>query len=235
MYLTEPPNKLVALDPPHRTRILGVRARAADADLSVLRPASTAGRPSWARLSTGARSMRNSSRSMPRRGNMVWQTTVVEDYEKGYALTVAPLIINGKVIVGTAGGEFGIRGYLAAYDAETGEEEWRFYTIPGPRRTRTRDLGERRLEDRGRLDLAYGILRPGPEPHLLGRRKPRARLEPGRAAGRQPLHGLRNRSRSGHWKAALALPVHSRTTNGTGTRCRSRSWSTWTGRAVRAS
>ena len=65
-------------------------------------------------------------------GRKVWETVVVEEYEKGYALTVAPLIIKDKVIVGTAGGEFGIRGYLSAYDAATGEEAWRFYTIPGP-------------------------------------------------------------------------------------------------------
>ena len=52
--------------------------------------------------------------------------------EAGYALTVAPLVVKDKVIVGTAGGEYGIRGFLAAYDAKTGKEAWRFYTIAGP-------------------------------------------------------------------------------------------------------
>jgi alcohol dehydrogenase (cytochrome c) len=47
-------------------------------------------------------------------------------------LTVAPLVVKDKVIVGTAGGEYGIRGFLAAYDAKTGKEAWRFYTIAGP-------------------------------------------------------------------------------------------------------
>jgi len=50
----------------------------------------------------------------------------------GYALTVAPLVIGDKVIVGPAGGEFGIRGFIAAYDVETGAEVWKFNTVPGP-------------------------------------------------------------------------------------------------------
>jgi alcohol dehydrogenase (cytochrome c) len=52
--------------------------------------------------------------------------------EAGYAFTVAPLVVKDKVIVGPAGGDFGIRGWLAAYDALTGKEVWRFYTIPAP-------------------------------------------------------------------------------------------------------
>ncbi len=50
----------------------------------------------------------------------------------GYAITHAPLIVKDKVIVGMAGGEYGIRGYILALDAKTGKEAWRFYTIPGP-------------------------------------------------------------------------------------------------------
>ena len=64
-------------------------------------------------------------------GRPIWKTEVGEP-EKGYAMTAAPLIIKDKVIVGVAGGEYGIRGYIAAYDASSGEEVWRFYTIPGP-------------------------------------------------------------------------------------------------------
>jgi alcohol dehydrogenase (cytochrome c) len=50
----------------------------------------------------------------------------------GYSFTLAPLVVKDKVIVGTSGGEFGIRGFVAAFDAHTGKEAWRFYTIPGP-------------------------------------------------------------------------------------------------------
>jgi len=64
-------------------------------------------------------------------GRPLWNTEVAKP-EAGYAITHAPLVIKDKVIVGTAGGEFGIRGFIAAYDVRTGKEAWRFYTIPGP-------------------------------------------------------------------------------------------------------
>ncbi|MBI3693580.1 MAG: PQQ-dependent dehydrogenase, methanol/ethanol family [Acidobacteria bacterium] len=66
-----------------------------------------------------------------RTGRLLWNVEVA-DFQKGYSLTHAPLVVKDKVIVGTAGGEFGIRGFLVAYDAKTGKEAWRFYTIPGP-------------------------------------------------------------------------------------------------------
>ena len=64
-------------------------------------------------------------------GRLLWNVEVAKA-ASGYALTHAPLIVKDKVIIGTAGGEFGIRGFIAAYDAATGKEAWRFYTIPGP-------------------------------------------------------------------------------------------------------
>jgi PQQ-dependent dehydrogenase (methanol/ethanol family) len=67
-----------------------------------------------------------------RTGRELWETQVA-DTMKGYTLTLAPLAIQGKVIVGVSGGEFGIRGFIDAYDAATGKRLWRFYTIPGPR------------------------------------------------------------------------------------------------------
>ncbi len=66
-----------------------------------------------------------------RDGHAVWNTQVA-DFNAGVSLTHAPLIVKDKVLVGTAGGEYGIRGFLAAYSAETGKEEWRFNIIPGP-------------------------------------------------------------------------------------------------------
>jgi alcohol dehydrogenase (cytochrome c) len=64
-------------------------------------------------------------------GHPLWNVPVA-NAAAGYALTLAPLIVKDKVIVGTAGGEYGIRGFIAAYDVKTGKEAWRFYTIPGP-------------------------------------------------------------------------------------------------------
>jgi alcohol dehydrogenase (cytochrome c) len=64
-------------------------------------------------------------------GKPLWNVQVGNP-EEGYAVTHAPLVIKDKVIVGMAGGEYGIRGYIAAFDVHTGKEVWRFHTIPGP-------------------------------------------------------------------------------------------------------
>jgi len=66
-----------------------------------------------------------------RTGNVVWDTVAV-DYTKGYSFTLAPLAIKNLILVGISGGEYGIRGFIDAYDAASGERKWRFYTIPGP-------------------------------------------------------------------------------------------------------
>ena len=64
-------------------------------------------------------------------GKPLWDVEV-GDVDLAYSITMAPLVVKDKVVVGVGGGEFGIRGYVVAYDADTGEEAWRFYTIPGP-------------------------------------------------------------------------------------------------------
>jgi alcohol dehydrogenase (cytochrome c) len=64
-------------------------------------------------------------------GAVLWDTPY-GDHENNYSATLAPLAINGKVIVGVSGGDIGVRGYVDAYDAATGKQLWRFWTIPGP-------------------------------------------------------------------------------------------------------
>ena len=64
-------------------------------------------------------------------GAVLWET-VYADHTKRYSATLAPLAIKGKVIVGVSGGDLGVRGYLDAYDAATGKQLWRFWTVPGP-------------------------------------------------------------------------------------------------------
>jgi alcohol dehydrogenase (cytochrome c) len=64
-------------------------------------------------------------------GHPVWKTKVAEA-SAGYSMTLAPLAIKDKVLVGVAGGEYGIRGFIAAYDAVSGREIWKTYTIPAP-------------------------------------------------------------------------------------------------------
>jgi alcohol dehydrogenase (cytochrome c) len=64
-------------------------------------------------------------------GKVKWQTLVASP-SGGYSISAAPLAVNHFVIVGVAGGEFGIRGFLAAFDISSGQQLWKFYTIPGP-------------------------------------------------------------------------------------------------------
>ena len=63
-------------------------------------------------------------------GKVDWDVPTAEK-NTDYSITGAPLIVKGKVIIGNGGGEFGVRGYISAYDAETGKLDWRFYTVPG--------------------------------------------------------------------------------------------------------
>ena len=66
-----------------------------------------------------------------RTGKEVW-TAVVEDNRKGYYMSVAPLVAGGKVMVGASGGEMGVRGFVAAYDVDSGTLAWKTYTVPAP-------------------------------------------------------------------------------------------------------
>ena len=66
-----------------------------------------------------------------RTGKEVW-TTNVADNQNGYYMSLAPLVAEGRVMIGTSGGELGIRGFVAAYDAETGKPLWKTYTVPAP-------------------------------------------------------------------------------------------------------
>lgn len=64
-------------------------------------------------------------------GKVIWQTLVASPSD-GFSLTGAPLVTNRSVVTGVAGGEFGARGFLAAYDVSTGQQQWKFETVPGP-------------------------------------------------------------------------------------------------------
>lgn len=66
-----------------------------------------------------------------RTGKALWNIAVA-DVALAYSITMAPLIVKDRVIVGVGGGEYGIRGFIVAYDVKSGKEVWRFYTVPGP-------------------------------------------------------------------------------------------------------
>ena len=65
-----------------------------------------------------------------RSGHLLWDVAYADD-NKNYGATSAPLVVKDKVLVGTSGGDDGVRGFLAAFDVESGKEAWRFWTIPG--------------------------------------------------------------------------------------------------------
>jgi alcohol dehydrogenase (cytochrome c) len=64
-------------------------------------------------------------------GRVRWDVTVA-DATQGYSITAAPLVVRDKIVIGVAGGEYGTRGFLDAYDARTGQRAWRLWTVPGP-------------------------------------------------------------------------------------------------------
>lgn len=65
-----------------------------------------------------------------RDGKVLWQVQTTDENE-AYTITGAPRVVKGKVIIGNGGAELGVRGYVSAYDADTGQMAWRFYTVPG--------------------------------------------------------------------------------------------------------
>ena len=139
-------------------------------------------------------------------GRALWNT-VVANGAAGYSMSAAPLVIKDKVIVGTAGGEFGIRGFHRRVRCGNGKGGVAVQHRAAAGRTRPRHVG-RRLGARRRIDLGDRIVRSGNEPHVLGRRKSRARLQRREPPRRQPLQLLGRRARRRYRKAEVALPVH---------------------------
>jgi PQQ-dependent dehydrogenase (methanol/ethanol family) len=64
-------------------------------------------------------------------GLVVWETQTSIDLADAYSITGAPRVVKGKVIIGNGGAEHAVRGYVSAYDAQTGKLAWRFFTVPG--------------------------------------------------------------------------------------------------------
>ncbi len=130
MYLSEPPSNAAALD--MRTgRPLWLFRRAVASDVGVCcgqvnrGVAVLDGRVFLGTLDAHLLALDATT------GHLLWDVKVA-DYRQGYSITAAPLALRDKIIVGISGGEYGIRGFLDAYDAKTGERLWRFWTVPGP-------------------------------------------------------------------------------------------------------
>ncbi len=151
-------------------------------------------------------------------GRPLW-TTQVADNKAGYSVTLAPLVVKDKVIIGVGGGEYGIRGFIAAYDAKSGKEAWRFDTIPGPGEagfetwqpcapSATAFCDSEAWKHGGGSVWVTGSVRSGAEPDLLGRWQRWSGLERGSASRRQPLHRFGGGARRRHRPSAVALPIH---------------------------
>jgi alcohol dehydrogenase (cytochrome c) len=130
MYLTQRPNDVLAIDA--RTgRIFWIYKYEGSPDFKVCCGANNRGLAMLGHTlfmgTLDAHLLAIDSRT----GKAVWNTKVAE-FAHGYSLSLAPLVVKDKVIVGVGGGEYGIRGFIAAYDAATGKEAWRFHTVPEP-------------------------------------------------------------------------------------------------------
>ena len=103
-------------------------------------------------------------------GAVVWDV-VAADYRTGHSFTVAPLAVKNLVVIGISGGEYGVRGFIDAYDADTGERKWRFYTVPGPGEPGHDTLGRRFVESGRRAGVEHGNIRSGDESDFLADRE----------------------------------------------------------------
>lgn len=130
MYLTRPPNDVIALDAATGREFWRYEYRPAEDSIVCC------GRVNRGLAILDGRLFMNTIDAHimaldAKSGRLLWKTKMA-DHTAAYAATTAPLAIKDKVITGIAGAEYGIRGFIDAYDAATGERAWRFYTIPGP-------------------------------------------------------------------------------------------------------
>ncbi len=130
MYITQRPNDIMALDP-ITGRVFWVYKHTPDPNSQVCCGANNRGVAVLGdRVFMGTLDGRLVAVDRIN-GKELWNIEV-GDVNLAYSVTMAPLAVKDKVIVGVGGGEYGIRGYIVAYDAETGKQAWKFYTIPGP-------------------------------------------------------------------------------------------------------
>ena len=164
-------------------------------------------------------------------GTPVWDVnTILPD--RPYTITGAPRIVKDKVIIGNGGAEYGVRGYITAYDAATGDEEWRFYTVPGNPDDgfETADMEEAAATWRGGKwwevgggGTVWDSMAYDPELNLLyiGYRQRRAvePLHPQPRRRRQPVSLRDGRHQSRHRPARSGTTRPPRATPGTTPRC----------------
>ena len=157
-------------------------------------------------------------------GQPLWEKDTVIDKSKPYTITGAPRVFKGKVVIGNGGAEYGVRGYITAYDAATGEQKWRWFTVPGDpskpfedasmaKAAKTWDPSGKYWETgRRRHCLGHARLRSRAQPDVRGHRQ---RLAVGAQQAqpegrRQPVPGLDRRAQPRHRQIRVALPGDAR-------------------------
>ena len=141
-------------------------------------------------------------------GTVMWEAPVA-DPSKGYSITMAPLVVKDKVIVGVSGSEFPTRGFIDAYDARTGDRAWRFYTVPAPGEpgSETWPSAESMAKGGGGVWVA-GSYDPESNTVFYGTGNPNPGVLRSRPCGRQPVHQLARGARRRLRQAAVALSIH---------------------------
>ncbi len=163
-------------------------------------------------------------------GTEVWKT-LNGNVKRGETGTSAPVVAKDKVIVGISGAEFGVQGYLTAYNIKDGKKAWRAYSIgpddqilfdrredqvarqAGRQGQLAQDLDRRSMEDRRRHDVGLVLVRSQAQPRLLRHRQP-LDLEPGAARGtgrqadRSEVVALHHRAQCRHRRRRLGLSAH---------------------------
>ena len=157
-------------------------------------------------------------------GKVVWEKDTLIDHEHSYTITGAPRVFNGKVVIGNGGAEYGARGYVTAYDAETGKQAWRWFTVPGDPSKPFEDesmaaaaktwdpAGKYWINGGGGTRVGHHHLRSRTEPGLY-RHRQRLALGPQHAQPRrrrQPLSRLDRRAERRHRQIRLALSGNAR-------------------------
>ena len=141
-------------------------------------------------------------------GHALWNVALA-DVKQAYSITMAPLIVKDKVIVGLGGGEFGIRGFIGAYDAKTGKEAWRFNAIPEPGQKGHETWAGDDWKHGGASVWVTGSYDPALNLTYWGLGNPGPDWNPEPAARRQSLFRFGSCSRSGYGQIGLAFSVHS--------------------------
>ena len=140
-------------------------------------------------------------------GELLWETEMA-DWHQNYNGTSAPLVVGNMVVSGIAGGDEGVRGFLAAYDQTTGKEIWRFWTVPKPGEPASETWKGKYVEHRSGATWMTGTYDPQIGHDLLAGRKSWPRLRRGRTQGRQPLHRFHPGARSQDRQDQMVFPVH---------------------------